>query len=536
MNDSSVMLLMVAISPATSESLPPGMRVLDWAVLIAYGLGMLGIGWFYSRRSRSADDYLLAGRRERPWLVGLSLFATLLSSISYLAYPGEMIRNGPMILAGYASFPLVMLAVGWLLIPYIMRFPVTSAYELLEMRLGLPVRLLGTTFFLLLRFLWMGVIIYTITHTVLIPVMRISPQWAPVLSVGIAFITLAYTAMGGLKAVIITDVVQTFILFAGAIASLLLITSAVGGVSAWFPTRWDPNWAEPKLWFDPNARVTFMSAAMLMFLWWVCTCGSDQLAVQRYLATRDVRAARRALAVSLTSDFLVTMLLATLGFALLAFFRARPDLLLPGQTVENAADTLFPRFIVVGLPPGMSGLAIAGLLAAAMSSLSSGVNSSSTVLVVDFIDRFRHRLIAVDQANARSVRVAKLVSWAIGVVVVLLSLLMDRVTGNLLEVVNKMANLFVAPLFTLFFMAMFVPWASTFGTVIGSLAGVAVAGGIAFSDLWGLSFTWILPCSLLAGLTVGIVTSLLPIGRRTHPQAGRCIAYVEERNPPIIDS
>jgi Na+/proline symporter len=95
------LLAYLAAAPLASASSPAaGMRPVDWAVVIAYGLGMLGIGWFYSRRSRTADDYLLAGRRERPWLVGISLFATLLSSVSYLAYPGEMIKNGPMILAG----------------------------------------------------------------------------------------------------------------------------------------------------------------------------------------------------------------------------------------------------------------------------------------------------------------------------------------------------------------------------------------------------------------------------------------------------
>jgi SSS family solute:Na+ symporter len=535
-------LLLAYLPPASLGAANPeaGMRLIDWGVVVAYGVGMLGIGWFYSRRARTAEDYHLAGRRERPWLVGISLFATLLSSVSYLAYPGEMIKNGPMILAGYASFPLVMLVVGWLLIPYIMRFPVTRAYELPEMRLGFPVRMLGTTFFLALRLLWMGVIIYTMTSTVLIPVAHISPAWAPVLSAALAFVTLAYTAMGGLKAVIITDVVQTFILFAGVIASLALITSTLGGVSAWFPSHWDPAWAPPRFWFDTGTRITFAQAATLTFLWWVCTCGSDQLAIQRYLATRDVRAARRALAVSLCSDFLVNMLLAPLGFAVLAFFRARPDLLPAGHTVESAADELFPRFIAVGLPAGFSGLAIAGLLAAAMSSLSSGVNSSSTVLMVDVIERLGGRrrggrqhpddtqpapapgeagggravVTAGADGPSRPVRLARLVSWGIGVVVVLLSLLMDRVSGNLLEVVSKIANLFVAPLFLLFFMAMFVPWATTFGTVLGALAALAVASAIAVFSVGGLSFTWILPFSLLSGIAVGIAASVLPVGAR----------------------
>jgi hypothetical protein len=171
-----------------------------------------------------------------------------------------------------------------------------------------------------------------------------------------------------------------------------------------------------------------------------------------------------------------------------------------------------------------------------MSSLSSGVNSSSTVLMVDHIGRLgggrRQRrshdvqpgpvpgqldpgqggATAGSDAPTRPVRLARLVSWGIGVVVVLLSLLMNRVSGNLLEVVSKIANLFVAPLFLLFFMAMFIPWATTFGTVVGALAALAAAAAIAFFNAGGLSFTWILPCSLLSGIAVGVTASLWPIG------------------------
>jgi Na+/proline symporter len=216
------------------------------------------------------------------------------------------------------------------------------------------------------------------------------------------------------------------------------------------------------------------------------------------------------LAVALVCDCVVTLFLATLGFALLAYFRANPHLLPDAQTIGSNADKLFPQYIAIGLPAGMSGLAVAGLLAAGMSALSSGINSSTTVVAVDFLDRFAPR---AAKAN-RDARRARLVSIAIGLLIVLISVVIRNVSGNLLELVSKVANLFVAPLFLLFFMAMFVPRATSFGTFVGALAAIAAAIAIAFFNLFGLSFLWIMPCSFVTGVVVASVVSLVPTGRR----------------------
>ncbi len=483
--------------------------LLDWLVIAGYGLGMLAIGIYYSWRTNTSEEYLLGGRRMNSWAIGISLFATLLSTISYLAYPGEMIKYGPMILAGYLATPFVFFVAGWWLIPYIMRLKVTSAYEILELRLGVSVRLVAASLFLAMRMLWMGVIIYTTTDTVLIPLMGLDPKYSPLVAGILGIVTLVYTSMGGLQAVVVTDVVQTFILFAGAIFSLVLITFAVGGVANWFPTSWDPGWAAPRFWFNSTSRITFAGAMMGGFLWWICTCGSDQMAIQRYLSTRDAKAARRSLLVTLVSDTVVTLFLSTLGFALLAYFRAKPHMLPDGQSLASSADQLFPRYIAIGLPVGVSGLAVAGLLAAGMSSLSSGINSSCTVIKVDFLDRFRRKAAAA----THEVRRARIISVIIGVIVVLISSTVNHIPGNLMEAISKLFGLFVAPLFLLFFMAMFVPWATSFGTLLGTACAVAVAAAIAFYSVFGLSFVWIMPCSLFVGLIVASLASLLPVGR-----------------------
>lgn len=493
------------------------MSLADWLVVGLYGVGMLAVGVYFSRRTKTAGDYLLGGGNMKPWAVGLSLFATLLSTLSYLAWPGEMIKNGPIILMGYAAYPFVYFAVGWFLIPTFMRLRVTSAYEILEQRLGLSIRLLGSTLFLSLRFLWMASIVYWTTSIVLLPASGLDKSYAGHFAILLGLVTVIYTSLGGLRAVVVTDVIQTFILFAGAITSLILITIALGGVSAWFPSQWASHWTEPRIWFDfdPAARSTLANAMLGTFAWYVCTAGSDQMAIQRYLATRDVKAARHTLAVSLTANVVVLVFLGLMGLALMSFFSAHPDRMADGQTVYANADKLFPRFVVVGLPMGMSGLVIAGLLAAAMSSLSSGVNSSAAVISEDFV----RRLGKTAQSESGHMGLVRWASVGVGILVVLLSSLIGNVEGNMLEVVYKVVNLFTAPLFFLFFMAIFVPWANAGGTWIGSVAGITAAVLIAFwKDLFGvpgISFLWIMPGSLAVSVVVGTSASFLLGGRRT---------------------
>lgn len=503
---------------------------LDWGVITLYGLGMIGVGWFYSRRNNSAEDYLLGGRGMRPWAVGLSMFATLLSTISYLSYPGEVIRYGPMILSGIAIYPFIFFVVGYFLIPSIMRLRVTSAYEILETRFGLSIRMLGGVIFLSLRLLWMATIIYVTTSTVIIPMLNWDESWTPAICAVLGVVTVIYTSMGGLRAVVFTDVIQTCILFGGAILTMVLITVQLGGVGAWWPDQWLAHWPEPEWGLDTGARISFVGLMIAMFTWYVCTSGSDQMAIQRYLATRDAPAARRVLLIALASDAMVAGFLVLLGMALLAYYAANPHTLPDGQTMVGGADKLFTHFIAGGLPVGVRGLVIAGLLAAAMSSLSSGVNSSSSVVAVDFVERFQK----LRHSEPKRVMLIKLISCLVGAVVVALSLYVSLVPGNIIELAYRVVNLLVTPLFLLFFLALYVPWATTFGAWCGALASGAVAILIAYweplsrlpvtgrliallSDVLGVesvSFLWIMPVSLLTGMLVGSLCSLLPVGKR----------------------
>ena len=450
---------------------------LDWIVIIVYGIGMLLVGFYFSRINKNSDDYMLGGRQMTSWQVGLSLFATMFSAVSYLSMPGEMIKHGPMIWCMVAALPFIYIIVAYFFIPFIMKLKITSAYELLETQLGLRNRLLASAYFLIMRFVWMAVIIYMVSEKVIVPIMGWPEQTALMVSIVMGIITVIYTSFGGLRGVVLTDVVQTFILFGGAILAIVLIIKQLGSISAIIPSQWPQQWAG-WVFFDTQVRVSFLTAFITSFGWYVCTAGSDQMAIQRYLATRDVKAARRMYLSSLITNLLTYILLALLGLALFAFYKMHPQLLAAGSSLIDSADLLFPRFIVIGLPAGISGLVIAGLLAASMSSLSSGINSSALSLINDFIIRLRKTAMT----EADKLRLAKLISVGIGVVIVLLSLLIGNIKGNLLELTYKTINLLVAPLFVPFFMAMFVRQATPAGTFIGTLTAGIVAALISFSQ------------------------------------------------------
>ncbi|MBL9215188.1 MAG: sodium/solute symporter [Opitutaceae bacterium] len=501
---------MVGLGPLTLAAGEPEARPavvhfsgLDWVVIAAYAGLMLLVGWHYSRKAKDAESFLFGDRKMKSSGIGISLFATLVSSIAYLSWPGEVIRHGPMMLANVGAYPIIMLVVGWLLIPRFMQLRVTSSYEVLELRFGLAARLLGAVFFIILRLLWMGMIVYTSVNLVLMPLLDFSPVLAPLLALLVIGVTTVYSSLGGLRAVVLTDVLQSLLMLAGLLATLWLVTQALGGVGAWWPREWSVSWDAPVFWFHADQRS--MAAAILNgAVWWICTCASDQMAIQRYAATPDARSARQALAITLGADGVVSLVMLLVGFALFAYFSVHPELV--AGVAE--ADQYFPVFISKGFPAGLGGLLIAAILSAAMSSLSSGLNSTVTVIKADFLDRFAARR-ASGEAQLRSMR---MLSVVLALAVAAVSLAVPLVEGNLLEATNKFVGLWVGPLAVLFLLALLVPWATSFGAIAGAVASMLVSVGIAYGQLGGLGFFWILPVSAAVGVGGGMAASLLPIG------------------------
>lgn len=487
---------------------------IDWVVICLYLLLMLYIGWYYSKRSKNTEDFFLGGRNMSSVLVGISLFTTMLSSLSYLSYPSEMIKYGPGLFVAMLIFPVIYYVVGWLIIPKFMEYNVTSAYELLERRLGVSVRLLAVFFFLTLRFLWMATLIYATVHTALLAVVDIPAHYTNLISIVLLIVTLIYASMGGYKAVVITDVMQSVIMWLGAILAIVYVCLDFNSLTAWFPSQYLGHW-EPMSWkLDPQMRGTVANAMLYYLIWNVCTSGSDQMAIQRYLSTKNVRAARKSFGTSLIFTFMIKIFLALVGLAIFAYFSKHTQYMGSGESLHVNADQLFPKFIAIGLPVGISGLIIVALLSAAMSSISSGLNSTATVIHEDIIKRLMPSL---NHRIKDPLKLVKQLSLIVGVLILLLSMLMSNVQGNLLDVIIKVVNLFTAPLFVLFFMAIFVKKSTSAGTIIGGVISVAIAVAIGFFGVGGITSLWIMPFSLLGGVCAGLTFSYIDIAFRRNP-------------------
>ena len=187
----------------------------------------------------------------------------------------------------------------------------------------------------------MAVIIHATTDKVLVPVLDLGESWTVPICILMGIVTIIYTSLGGLRAVVFTDVIQSGILFGGGILTVAIVASKLGSVGELWPAEWPQHWEKPNWGFDPEARMSLVSMFLAVFCWHTCTAGSDQVVIQRYFATRDVKAAKRVLVINLVADFLAMLLMAMVGLALIAYFTANTDILGTDQSLDNNSDQLF---------------------------------------------------------------------------------------------------------------------------------------------------------------------------------------------------
>ncbi|MBR15873.1 MAG: sodium-coupled permease, partial [Gammaproteobacteria bacterium] len=439
-----------------------GLALVDWVIFLTYVSTIIFFGWLIGRKQTDSSQFFIANSKVSPLLIGASLFATLLSTISYLSLPGETINKGPMHLTRLFAYPLIFFVVGYLLLPKLMAVRSISIYERVEERLGLRMRLFSATMFILLRIFWMCLLI-NLTSNALLVMVGLSPGYLPFLIVIITVVALIYTSLGGIRAVMITDLIQTILLLVGGLAVLVLVSIRVDGFS-WFPTHWQSQlWDEQPLFsLDLSTRVTFVGTVLTTFVWYVATQIGDQVSVQRFMASANVGAARTSLAINLLFSSIVAVTLTLVGFSLLGFFQLNPSELSTGLSLQNDADQIFPYFIAFHLPPFVSGIVLCGLFSAAMSSVDSGVNSISAVVMTDYVARLKGEF-----SDSLSLLYARWISMAIGISVIVFSYFIELVPGNIMEVTNKTVNLLSVPIFLVVAHALFLKVHNSISVYLG---------------------------------------------------------------------
>ncbi|HJN10655.1 MAG TPA: sodium/solute symporter [Pirellulaceae bacterium] len=480
-----------------------GLQGLDYVAIAIYLGGVLAAGWYFSRQQDEQEDYFVGGR-QMPWLaVGLSIIATMLSTVTYLAAPGEVIQHGLAMSIGWMAMPIAFLVVNALWIPFFMRLGVTSIYEYLERRFGIVARLTAVAMFvLILRLFWMATIVLTasravaqITHESLIEMLGVDlplGDWTLIVLLAVGIFATFYTMLGGIKAVIWTDVAQFVALFLGAVLTLIFVawhtgtgpidwwnTTTAGGAGHKFP---------PLASWDITERNTILFTILAAVFWYGCTFIGDQVAVQRYLTTPSVKAAVRSNIVNFVGDFVVMVLLALCGMALLTYyldpaFQAEIADGISNPRDERVSDKVFPHFITYGLPVGVSGLVVAALFAVAMSSLDSGINSVAAVLTIDVFIRLRKR-----ESKSNELHLPRVLTLIVGLVCTAVAWIMLSIPEryNIIGITARTFNCALGPLGAMFVVGMFLRRASQTAVVIAAYAGLAIAVGCA----WWVELNW----------------------------------------------
>ncbi len=360
------------------------LHVLDMAILVAYLVGTTGLGIWLGRGQRTASEYFLS-RRDLPWwAISLSIVATETSTVTFISVPGYAYMKGVRGEGGDLTFLQLVcgylvgrLLICFLFIPLYFRGELLTAYQVLAFRFGERVRRAASGLFLLTRTLADGFRLFA-TAIVLAAV----TGWSDPLAIAlIGAATILYTYLGGLRAVIWTDVLQFGVYMLGAFAALdILLERLPGGwAAAWTLAEAQGKWRVFDFTWDITRSYTFWSGLLGGAFLTMATHGTDQLIVQRYLASRTPRQAQAALLMSGAIVFVQFLLFLVIG-VLLSIFYAH----FPPPIPVTQSDRVFPYFIAHELPVGLVGLIVAAIFAAAMSTLSSSLNSSSAVALADF--------------------------------------------------------------------------------------------------------------------------------------------------------
>lgn len=457
------------------------MNWLDYSIIIAYIIFFLGMGFFF-KENKDSKDYFLGGRSMGWFPLSLSTMATQLSAISFISAPafvGLKLGGGMKWLTFEFAVPIAMIFIMIVIIPPLFRSGVVSIYEFVEKRFSASTRLILSIVFQISRALGTGVMVYTIA-IILQAILDIDFVYTILI---ISVITIIYSWQGGMKAVVWGDAIQMIILFAGLIICLYFgwnLLQDHGGLAQGF----DPERLQV---IDFNLGIgegnEYGLWPMLIggFFLYVSYYGCDQTQAQRLLSAKDEKTIRTLLLANGLLRFPVVLVYCTMGLILGSLIAVAPDFLeeialttqkhFPEEFAKNGikADLMVPVFIMKYLPHGLIGILMVGILSAAMSSLSSTVNSLSAVTVEDFFNRGKKKL---STKKYMAISKASVVFW--GVVCIAAAFLFGGSKSAVIEIINAIGSVFYGPVLVTFVLAFFSKKVNHIGMNAGIIIAVLV--------------------------------------------------------------
>lgn len=404
---------------------------IDYLLFAGYLVASVLVGVLFVKEQRTVKDYFLAGRSIGSIVVGLSVIAAMFSGISYLATPAEIYANGFTFGWGLLSFFVITPFVTVFMLPLYYQSRFYTAYQYLEERFAREVRLLASSLFILRVLLWLAAAIYA-------PALALQqatgmPLTFTILCTGI--LTTFYTTLGGMKAVIWTDLLQLGVLFGGQLAIVLVGLNGVSGGAAgvWHMAseagRFDLSFS-----WDPTVRMTFWTAIIAAPFLNLVQLGTDQVAVQRYMTARSLADARRGLWIKLWLFVPIGGLFYVTGLVLWAFYHQGQDPLAAGKIAK--VDQILPFFVVHELPRGFAGVLIAAIYAASMSTVSAGLNSLASCTLMDLSGGTAAE---AESGDERQLRKAQAMTVGYGILVTALAFVIGRTGSSLPDEIIELA-------------------------------------------------------------------------------------------------
>lgn len=456
----------------------PHFTTLDLIVLVAYFAGTMAVGFLCMRRSGSVEGFTAAERSLPGWLTGLSILGTYVSSISFLALPGKAFASNWNSFVFSLSLPVATwIGVRWF-VPFYRAQGSVSAFEHLEARFGAWARGYAALFYLLTQLARMG----TVTYLMALP-MAVLLGWdihTIILVTGVAVVI--YSMVGGIVAVIWTDAIQTVVLIVGAVVCAALMIGLLPGGWGEFVQVAQANDKFSLGSFGPEVGAsTFWVVLAYGIMVNLQNFGVDQNYVQRYVAAKSDREARKSVWLGGLLYLPLSAVFFFIGTALFAYYQAHPTELPEAYRAAGKSDYVFPWFIVTVLPSGVNGLLVAAIFAAAMSTVSTSLNSSATILLNDFYRRYWSR----GTDDARDLRFLRLVTLGWGALGVAVALAMTRV-ASALDAWWLLAGIFSGGTLGLFLLGRLVRRADNRAAIGAVVIGVLAIVWLTLSPRWSV--------------------------------------------------
>ncbi|XP_037668543.1 sodium-dependent multivitamin transporter [Choloepus didactylus] len=475
----------MSVAASTSAPLPPAsgvdpatptFSIVDYAVFVLLLVLSLVIGLYHACRGwgrHTVGQLLLADRTMSCLPVSLSLLATFQSAVAILGVPAEIYRFGTQYWFLGCCYFLGLLIPAHIFIPIFYRLRLTSAYEYLELRFNKAVRICGTVTFIFQMVIYMGVVLYA--PSLALNAVTGFDLWLSVLALGM--VCAVYTALGGLKAVIWTDVFQTLVMFLGQLAVIIVGAAKVGGLGhVWDVASQHGLISGIELDPDPFVRHTFWTLAFGGVFMMLSLYGVNQAQVQRYLSSRSETAAVLSCYAVFPCQQVALGMGCLIGLVMFAYYQEYP--MSPQQS--QAAPDQFVLYFVMDLLkvlPGLPGLFVACLFSGSLSTISSAFNSLATVTMEDLI-----RPWFPDFSEARATLLSKVLAFGYGLLCIGMAFLSSQM-GPVLQAAISIFGMVGGPLLGLFCLGMFFPCANPPGAIVGLLAGLVMAFWIGIGSI-----------------------------------------------------